>query len=91
MRKVKINLAILAFLIGGIIAFAGTNKTEKAEMLFRFDQETETWHDITGQELGVDYECNNPKADYCSAVLENDDPESGKPIARIERGVYSPL
>lgn len=83
----KASLIMLAV----VAAFAFTTPFNPQDRIFAFDRDAEEWVEITGLQVGVNYECD-PDPEICSARLVNDDPLLGEPIPDTESfGVYSPL
>lgn len=84
-NHLKINLAAIAFVFAVSAAFAFQKPASSA---MRFGKTTNSqgnteWINVTGQQQGVDYECQNAQ-DVCTAELLNDDPNLGQPISGTE-------
>jgi hypothetical protein len=80
MKRIKINLTLIAVLLASGAAFATTSKLAPA---YGFDQASSQWVPIAPH-----YQCNLDNTKQCTAT--GFDPVSGQPTG-VTRGIYQVL
>ncbi len=89
MEKFMKKLPVLAFVLAAFAAFAFNVPAEDAQNTKEaLDPHTQMWVDITGQELGTDYNCDEQVETDCT--LERDQFGAEIPGSRVE-GEYQPI
>jgi hypothetical protein len=91
MKRMKINFALIALVLGVSAAFATEGNAAFSNMKYRFDGTQ--WININTQVLGTDYNCNQTHpSDLCTAKFTQDPNVNGTGTENtVESGDYVAL
>jgi len=91
MKHLKVSLSLLALVLGAGSAFATVAHKDLTERKWARDAASGVYSDITGQQKGVDYECDNSSAictaTYPDGVNPNSNPDHVAPLS-TEQGLF---
>lgn len=88
MRKIKLNLMLVALIVGAVSAFAFNTPEPPVQLFGRVTAPNGSF--IRWEAVSSDYDCNTASG-TCTAQLQNNDPMLGQPISGTETaGKYIP-
>ncbi|HMV08157.1 MAG TPA: hypothetical protein PK325_00980 [Cyclobacteriaceae bacterium] len=88
MRKIKLNLMLVALVVGAMSAFAFNVPKPPVQLFGRVTAPNGTF--IRWEAVSASYSCNAASG-TCTAQLQNNDPMLGQPISGTETsGKYVP-
>ncbi|MBT1704904.1 hypothetical protein [Chryseosolibacter indicus] len=88
MRKIKLNLMLVALIVGAISAFAFNTPEPPVQLFGRVTLPDGTFSHW--EAVSEDYSCSSASG-ICTAQLQNNDPMTGQPISGTETsGKYIP-
>ncbi|OCX54303.1 hypothetical protein BEL04_08575 [Mucilaginibacter sp. PPCGB 2223] len=90
MKNLKVKLAALAMVIGLGSAFATVKHVALSDRKWSYDASLDQYTDITGQQKGINYDCDEASSVCTATYPQAQDPnqDDSNPVS-VETGVFN--